>query len=246
MKKFLIRPLLLLAFSLLLTISCKKKADDIPDINFNPSITYGSMADQDGNVYKTVTIGTQVWMAENLKTTIYRNGDPIVNVTDNTQWKSLANGAYCIYNNDDNNKRIYGCLYNWYAVNDIRNLAPIGWHVPSNADWITLYSFLGGEDVAGFKLKENGTSHWIDPNTDATNESGFTALPGGFRGNISFFGMSMGYGYAYLNRDGIWWSTSTDSTSVYAGYRLLDHYISKGDKGYISKNCGYSIRCVKN
>ena len=241
----LIRQHVILAFLLLLISSCKKE-ERIPNINFNPSVTYGSMTDQDGNVYKTVNIGAQTWIAENLKTTRYRNGELIHYVTDNTQWKNLASGAYCNYNNDDKNKNVYGYLYNWYAVNDIRNLAPQGWHVPSDAEWTTLYSFLGGEDVAGFKLKESGIDHWNDPNSDANNESGFTALPGGLRGNITFFGTSFGYGYSYLGRDGIWWSCSTDSTSTYAGYRILDYYLSKGDKGYSGKDYGYSVRLVKD
>jgi uncharacterized protein (TIGR02145 family) len=151
MKIFLIRQNVFVVFLLLLISSCKK-TEEIANINFNPSITYGSITDQDGNVYKTVNIGNQTWIAENLKTTKYRNGELIPNVTDNTLWKNLVTGAYSNYDNDNKKENIYGRLYNWYAVNDTRNLAPLGWHVPSDTEWTTLYSFLGGEDVAGFKL----------------------------------------------------------------------------------------------
>jgi uncharacterized protein (TIGR02145 family) len=138
-----------------------------------------TVTDIDGNIYHTVTIGTQVWMVENLKTTKYRNGDPIPNVTGNA-WAALTTGAYCWYNNDAATyKATYGALYNWYAVADSRNIAPTGWHVPTDAEWTTLTTFLGGESVAGGKLKETGTNHWTSPNTGATNETGFTALPGG-------------------------------------------------------------------
>ena len=150
----------------------------------------GTVTDIDGNTYQTVKIGDQWWMAENLKVTCYRNGDAIPNITDGTTWASLSTGAYCEYNNDINNVATYGRLYNWYAVTDSRNIAPAGWHVPSDAEWKQLEMYLGmsqseadatgwrGTDEGG-KLKEVGTMHWNSPNTGATNESGFTALPGG-------------------------------------------------------------------
>jgi len=149
---------------------------------------YGTVTDIDGNIYRTVKINNQWWMAENLKVTHYRNGDPIPNVTDNT-WASLIIGAYCDYNNDPTISMTYGRLYNYYARIDSRNLAPIGWHIATNADWGGLYSYLGGLSAgnAGAKLKEVGTTHWQSPNAGSTNASGFTALPAGYRWNNSLF-----------------------------------------------------------
>ena len=162
----------MLGMTLLISVSCKKKNDDTN----NPPVT--TVTDQDGNVYHTVTIGTQVWMVENLKTTKYRNGDGIQNVTDSIAWWNLTSGAYCIYRNDVNNLATYGRLYNWYAVIDSRKLTPAGWHIPTDAEWTTLTDYLGS--TCGDKLKEKGPNHWGGDNT-ATNETGFTALPGGNR-----------------------------------------------------------------
>ena len=196
-----------------------------------------TITDIDGNVYKTVKIGTQVWMAENLKVTHYRNGDPILNITDNTQWDSLTTGAYCNYNNDPNNAITYGRLYNWYAVTDSRNLAPIGWRVPTDAEWQTLINYLGGDDVAGGKIKEAGTTHWSSPNTGATNESGFTALPGGYR----YY-----YGY-FLNLGDLanFWS-STESNSDDAWYRVLYFNNANVYRCNDSKRSGLSVRLVRD
>lgn len=197
----------------------------------------GTVTDIDGNIYQTVKIGDQCWMAENLKVTHYRNGDAIPNVIDNNIWINLTSGALCNYNNDEANVSTYGRLYNWYAVLDIRNIAPVGWHVPSDAEWQTMINFLGGS-TAGGKLKEAGTQHWNSPNTDATNESGFTALPSGGRGDyISPYG-DMG-NYAYY-----WTSTEWDIyTSI---HRTL--YYNSSAVGYVSqlKRMGLSVRCVKD
>ncbi len=177
--RFWIYPLIIAGTLLLLSFSCKKEDETIPSIQFNNDLTYGTMTDQDGNTYKTITIGTQTWMAENLKTTKYRNGDPIPNVTDISEWYHLTTGAYCDYINTPGSDVTYGKLYNWHTVADSRNIAPTGWHVPSDAEWAILIEYLGGSDVAGGKLKETGTTHWYNPTTEATNESGFTGLPGG-------------------------------------------------------------------
>ena len=139
------------------------------------------VTDFDGNTYLTIRIGTQVWMTENLKVTHYLNGDPLPGVSDNTTWGNLTTGAYCDYNNSPNYSIIYGRLYNWYSVVDIRNLCPTGWHIPSYPEWTTLFTYLGGGIVADGALRETGTTHWASPNSNATNESGFTALPGGAR-----------------------------------------------------------------
>ncbi len=159
MKKAL---LFLVIFSI--CISCKKD----------------NSTDPDNNNYGTVTIGTQVWMTRNLDVDHYRNGDPIPEVKSASLWKSLTTGAWCYFKNDKDSGVTYGKLYNWYAVNDPRGLAPVGWHIPSDAEWSTLSAYLGGDSIAGGKLKESGTSHWNIPNTGATNVSGFSALPGGW------------------------------------------------------------------
>lgn len=153
------------------------------DFTVNPNIIIedGTIRDIDGNTYKTVKIGIQLWMKENLNVSHYRNGDPIPEVKNPTEWINLTTGAWCYYINDSAMGPRYGKLYNWYAVNDPRGLAPTDWHVPSHAEWISLTTYLGGEDVAGGKMKEAGTSHWQSPNAGATNSSGFTALPGGYR-----------------------------------------------------------------
>ena len=160
----------------------------------------GTVTDIDGNLYYAVIIGSQCWMAENLKTTKYRNGDAIPNVTDNTTWSALITGALCNYNNDANNMTTYGRLYNWYAVSDSRNIAPVGWHVPTDVELTTLTDYLGGLSIAGNKLKEPGTTHWASPNTGAVNETGFTALPGGYRVSSGSF--------SNLGNNGYWWSST--------------------------------------
>jgi len=183
-------PLLLMILFVVFVCSCEK--DDNASLSnnstavFNPDINYGTMTDQDGNVYKTVTIGTQTWMAENLRTTKYNDGTIIPNVIDGEEWTIQTTGVYCTYNNTFNTDTIvaYGHLYNWYTVNT-GLLAPEGWHVPTDAEWTTLTDYLGGEDIAGAKLKETGITHWNRPNElETTNETGFTALPGGYRNFI--------------------------------------------------------------
>jgi uncharacterized protein (TIGR02145 family) len=142
-----------------------------------------TITDYDGNVYNTVTIGTQVWIKENLKVTHYGNGEEIPNVSNQGVWDTLTTGAYCNYNNEISNVNTYGQLYNWHAIVDSRNIAPIGWHVPTYDDFILLFDYLGGTNLAGNKLREAGNIHWTaynggDHNKYATNSSGFTALPG--------------------------------------------------------------------
>jgi uncharacterized protein (TIGR02145 family) len=199
-----------------------------------------TVSDIDGNIYNTVTIGTQVWMVENLKTTKYRNGDPIPNVTDDIQWSNLTTDAYCNYDNDISNVTTYGRLYNWYAVNDSRNIAPTGWHVATDVEWTTLTDYLGGASVAGSKLKEFGTTHWESPNADATNESGFTALPGGDR---SFNGP-----FNYMTVMGFWrcWGDSVLGSawgrSMVRGFDNVDKY---NDQDYEASG-GCSVRCVRD
>jgi len=201
----------------------------------------GTITDIDGNVYQTVKIGNQLWMAENLKVTHYRNGDPIPNVTDNTEWENRKTGAYCNYDNNINNADIYGKLYNWYAVNDSRNIAPEGWHVPSDAECKTMVKYFGGEDVAGGKLKEAGTTHWKSPNTGATNESGFSGLPGGCR-----YGSGPYDTYDNMGNSAYFWS-SPESNSYSAWYRGLRYDHSEVYRNYCSdKRYGFSVRCLRD
>lgn len=206
---------------------------------FNPQLTYGTMTDQDGNTYKTITIGSQTWMAENLRTTKYRNGDNIPKTTSNSSWASTVSGAYCIYNNsvDPSFIATYGSLYNWFAINDSRNIAPEGWHVPTNAEWDILIQFLGGSSVGGGKMKESGMLHWNSPNSGATNESGFTALPGGLRHYDGSFGM--------LKEHGSWWSTTISGNG---DVWIKDIFLENANiESYeFGKTFGFSVRCVKD
>jgi uncharacterized protein (TIGR02145 family) len=185
----------------------------------------------------TIQIGTQKWMSKNLDVAFYRNGDPIPQVTDPTTWAGLTTGAWCYYNNDPIQGNKYGKLYNWYAVNDPRGLAPQGWHLPSDAEWTTLGNTLGGELVAGGKMKEPGTFNWTAPNTGADNSSGFAGLPGGFRNSSGTFFNVGNYGY--------WWS-STEPNTAFAWYRYLYYgfgFIGRDDYG---KQNGFSVRCLRD
>jgi uncharacterized protein (TIGR02145 family) len=208
-------------------------------ILFNPTLTYGSVTDADGNVYKTIQIGTQTWMAENLKTTKYRNGDPISNLTAAGDWSASTSGAYCWYNNDITNKATYGALYNLYAVKDSRSIAPAGWHVPTSNEVVTLMTYLesmndlGGSFTAGGKLKKTGVTHWASPNAVATNESGFTALPGGIRSGSSFYDIEKRSYYSLFPPapySDLFWTMSYND-----GGLSMD---SAGD--------GFSVRCIKD
>ena len=227
--KYFLFPLSMLVM-FMITCSCKKD-DDNPIILHGPNVT-----DIDGNVYHSVIIRSQTWMIENLNVTHYRNGDSMPNVTDRTEWRNFKQGAYCNFNNTVSNSTTYGKLYNWYAVNDIRNIAPTGWHIPSNEEWTTLITLLGGETVAGGKLKESGYTHWAAPNTGATNSSGFTALPAGSR---TYDGSFLGIGGV-----GAWWS-STENDSINAYYLGVSYDGSIGNDGNL-KSVGCSVRCLKD
>ncbi len=184
-----------------------------------------------------VTICAQVWMQNNLDVTTYRNGESIPYVTNATTWAALTTGAYCSYNNNPANDAIYGKLYNWYAVNDPRGLAPTGYHVPTDTEWTTLTTCLGGTFAAGGKMKEIGTTHWNSPNTSATNEFGFTGLPGGYRdGSGIFDGISYG---------GFWWCSSEKDTT-YAWYRSLGYNFGSAYRSSNFKIYGLSVRCLRD
>jgi uncharacterized protein (TIGR02145 family) len=205
----------------------------------NPNLTYGTISDNNGNTYKTIVIGTQTWMAENLKTTKYQNGDAIATNLTAGIWGSTNAGAYAIYGNIAANNTTYGKLYNFYAVVDSRNLCPVGWHVPTNSEWIILKNYLGGASVAGGKLKST-SSLWISPNTGATNESGFSGLPGGQRygnGNYNNF----------IGGSGDYWSSSWFPTS---SINAFYHYMEFGSDNFTENGSsamgGLSVRCLKN
>ena len=196
----------------------------------------GTVTDIEGNTYNTVVIGTQEWMAENLKVSKYSNGDPIPTNLSDASWQATTSGAFSIYDNDVANNAIYGKLYNWYAVTDLRELCPVGWHVPSDTEWTTLENFLGGGSVAGGKMKAVSTL-WQSPNTGATNSSGFTGLPGGDRANDG--------SYSNVGYFGGWWSSAQDSTTD-AWFRDL-YYSSGGVYRYdFPKSYGFSVRCVRD
>ena len=191
----------------------------------------------DGENIETVVIGTQEWTTKNLNVSKYKNGDIIPEVKDPEKWASLTTGAWCYYNNDTNSEAIYGKLYNWYAVNDPRGLAPEGYHIPSDEDWDILRSYLGGKEVAGGKLKEKGINHWKSPNKDATNERDFTALPGGCR---TKYGEFDGFGYR-----GYWWSCSTGGNHGESNPINITNYNGKLSRVGTFLN-GFSVRCLKD
>ena len=175
-------------------------------------------------------------MAENLKVTHYRNGDEIPNITNSGDWGGLSTGAYCDYDNNPTNSETYGRLYNWYTVDDNRGVCPDGWHVPTDNEYTILTDYLGGESVAGGKMKETGLDHWADPNEGATNESGFTGLPAGNRSSSNGIYYSMGnYGY--------FWSSS-DLNSTNAWTRILLYDYSNVYRSNLGKQNGFSIRCL--
>jgi len=224
---------IILGIFLTLFTACKK--DTNTEVNLPKTVT-----DIDGNIYHTVKIGSQLWMIENLKTTKYRNSDTIPNVTNENQWSSLTTGAYCNYNHDESYSNTYGRLYNWFTVTDSRNIAPVGWHVPTNSDWTTLINFLGSDSIAGGKLKETGLAHWLSPNKGATNETGFTALPGGLK-----LMNDINSPFAGISSDGSWWSIDESNLSTAWGIDIRS-YESDARLMNFPVNYGFSVRCIKN
>lgn len=203
----------------------------------------GAGVTYNGYAYSSVILGNgQEWMSENLRTANYRNGDPIPTGLDNATWQAnwlaTTSGAYAIYNNDNVNDSIYGKLYNWYAVSDVRNVCPAGWHVPTDNEWITLTDYLGGEAVAGGKMKTTALQYWTSPNTDATNESGFSGLPGGYRNDDGGFYNVGDYGY--------WWSSSESFTTSFAWYRYLGYISGVANRSYSNELNGFSVRCLRD
>lgn len=243
MKRFLSVSLLpAAALVLILFAGCAKEKPE--------SIEPGEpVTDIEGNVYRTVKIGDQIWMAENLAVTRYRNGDAIPGVTELEEWVALENGAWSEYDNDPEKGKVYGKLYNWYAVNDPRGLAPEGWRVPTEEDWRKLeqhlgmkqeeigeVEFRGNEQNVGGKLKKTGTENWKEPNTGATNETGFSAVAGGYRDNdgpFNFFGRYASFWTDTEAENGRVWfrGLTTSETGVY--------------RFSFNRKCGFSVRCIK-
>lgn len=213
-------------------------------ISFSTIAPITSVTDIDGNTYPVVQICSQIWMAKNLNVGKYRNGDVIPQVQDPTQWANLTTGAWCYYANQTANGTVYGKLYNWYAVNDSRGLAPTGWHVSTNPEWNILETCAGGFSNAGHNLREAGTTHWQPTNANATNSVGFTALPGGWRnsGGITDF--------EKITQWGTWWTSSGSVTDPnFKINRLLTYfqsYIGYNEGIGTDLRSGYSVRCVKD
>jgi uncharacterized protein (TIGR02145 family) len=217
--------------------------NDIDSIVFYGGGGGNTVTDIDGNVYTIVEIGSQSWLGQNLKTTRYNDGTPIPLETEAYVWDTLKSHAYCWYDNNAAYKNPYGALYNWHVTNAAgnagKNPCPVGWHVPHDDEWTALTDYLGGAAVAGGKLKEAGTIHWDPPNSGATNETGFTALPGGFRGTAALF--------VQMGSQGNWWTTydhPTFTSSAY--YRSMSYTSVTVFRHYLGKNFGMSIRCISD
>ena len=223
------------------------------EVNQNALVAHLAHGDLQGDCSTVlITICDQDWMVKNLDVDHYRNGDPIPQVTDHAVWSGLTTGAWCYYKNDPANGVIYGKLYNWFAVNDPRGLAPKGWHVPTDAEWTTLEDCLGGWQVAGGKIKSSGTIEartglWLSPNTGATNSSGFTGLPGGVRvgdGAIDF---------SSINRGSYWYSSTEFSSdrawnrqTFFDGSYLQSCHEQNTPQACSTKWIGMSVRCIRD
>ncbi|HTC01069.1 MAG TPA: fibrobacter succinogenes major paralogous domain-containing protein [Ferruginibacter sp.] len=255
MKKYIALALLVVIFD-----SCKKESNNnaVPTVSVTDAVP---VTDTDGNTYSTVQIGSQVWITSNLNVSHFRNGDEIPEIEDSAAWVQAASAnevkpAWCYYNSDPANGKIYGKLYNWYAVIDSRGLAPAGWHIPSDTEWSNLITYLGGESVAGVKMKS--TNGWYG-NGNGTNKSGFAGLPGGARygydGSLPLLG---GAGAFYsIGQIGCWWSSSQDGDGPYgapygdddtfgAFIYDLDYADSSSFYGNSYENCGFSVRCLRD
>jgi len=245
--KFIILRVLLSFILLTPLLNCSKEDEIVAtkdaevDVVFNSEVTYGTVSDVDGNKYKTITIGNQTWMAENLRTTRFNDGESIPYVMEDTAWGDLYSPAFCWYNNDRKSFPIsFGALYNWYAVKTGK-LAPKGWHVATNDDWAAFMDHVnGGWPYGGGALKETGTKNWRSPNEGANNETGFTALPGGWR--------TISDGFVFMGISGDWWCISATNEKS-AGEIMLNYkspniyYLFVSEK---KKKTGLSVRCVKD
>jgi len=241
-----------------LLLSC---TPDNPNPNGNGGQTYTQgtpITDIDGNTYPTIISDCgQTWTAKNLNVSKYRNGDIIPQVTDSTTWRNLTTGAWCYYNNNANNGSIYGKIYNWYALNDARGLAPQGWHVPTDAEWSNLircidpnadisYSSYIQSTSAGGAMKETGTSHWLSPNTGASNSAGFFGLPGGFRDGTGGSTTTI-LSFGGIGENTIFWSKTVDPSDPQIVWcRWLSHFTSSIGRDRYYKKDGSYVRLVKD
>ena len=243
--------LVTIILSFILLQSCTKSDTPAP---INTDVSSTTVTDVDGNTYPLVTICAQTWTTKNLAVTAYSDGTAIPQVTDPTAWASLTTGAWCYYNNDTANGKTYGKLYNWYAAVGIYNaasltnvalrkkLAPTGYHVPTDAEWTTLTTCLGGESVAGGKMKEIGTAHWQSPNQDATNSSGFTSLPGGWCGSN---GNWANREFHDIGAIGGWWGSS-EYTTANSWYCNMNYGFGFAYSNNCEKTYGLSVRCLRD
>ena len=228
-------PLIAICALLISSTGCKKDAEDEAQDPLIPTIETGFVSDFEGNSYRTVKAGSQWWMAQDLRTTKLNNGVPIPVKTDINDWVNTPNPAMCYYENDTANGTTYGALYNYNAVSS-EKICPVGWHVPTQEEWTALANTLGGNDIAGGKMKETGTAHWNNPNTGATNESKFTAVPSGSRTEQGYFGG--------LHNYSLWWTRTLYSTGAWA--RDATYGDIKSSQSCQALRSGLSIRCVRD
>jgi uncharacterized protein (TIGR02145 family) len=255
MKRFTIISLIIVLFALVVKaqqdtmyihktggLVMKVSVSEIDSILFYSSGGGNTVTDIDGNVYSIVTIGTQQWLGQNLKVIHYSDGTPIPLETGDDNWSILSTPAYCWYGNDISNKEPYGAIYNWFVTDELsnggKNVCPEGWHVPDDGEWTVLTDYLGGLTAAGGMMKETGTTHWNSPNSGATNESGFTALPGGARSGTDGSFISM-------NEKTYWWSSEENYASS-GWYRNLVFNSATAYRHHLGKDFGYSVRCLKD
>ncbi|MFM7016845.1 MAG: fibrobacter succinogenes major paralogous domain-containing protein [Bacteroidota bacterium] len=235
MRNLLLVKSVIFALVLFCLLGCSD--DDPITSSNNVGSSLPTFTDIDGNVYHAVKIGTQTWMQENLKTTRFKNGSYLKSNLSDTAWQVNVTGACADYNNDPPISTVFGKLYNWYAVTNPLGLCPSGWHSPSDAEWTTLINYLGGDSIAGAKLKEVGLSHWSSPNVGATDSVGFKGLPGGYR-------LSLG-GYFNIYALGFWWSATQDSlTGAYL--RTLSATNERIDRYNYKETYGFSVKCIKD
>jgi uncharacterized protein (TIGR02145 family) len=235
-----LRNILKVSFLLTMTMICLVACsdDDSPTIsNSGGGTSEVTFTDIDGNVYHEVKIGTQTWMKENLKTTRYRNGAYLSTNLSDIDWQTNITGACADYNNDPPITVVYGKLYNWYATTNPLGLCPTNWHVPSDSEWTVMANYLGGDSIAGGKMKEIGLTHWSAPNFSASDSSGFKGLPGGYR-------LPTG-AYYNIYAVGFWWSSTQDSlTGAY--FRSLNYLNDDCFRNSYKETYGFSVRCIKD